>query len=60
MVVIRLFLVFSALLVFGALAVYLFTKDKRYLRLAWRLFQFFIMLFVAVVLLYVLERLIFI
>jgi len=58
MIVIRIFLVFAVLLVVGALAVYLFTKDRRYLRLAWRLFRFFIMLFVAVGLIYVLERLI--
>jgi len=56
--IIRLFLVFSVLLVGVALAVYCFTKNKRYLRLAWHLFRFFIVLFAAIALFYVAERLV--
>jgi len=33
-----------------------FTRDKRYLRIAWRLVQAVLLLFVAAMLLYVFER----
>ena len=56
--IVRLFLAFSALLVGAALAIYFFTRDKRYLQWAWQLFRFFVVLFAAVALFYIIERLV--
>ncbi len=56
--IVRLFLAFALLLVGASLAVYLYTRDKRYLRLSWQLFRFFIVLFAAVTLVYLVERLV--
>jgi hypothetical protein len=48
----------SALLVGAALAIYFFTRDRRYLHWAWQLFRFFVVLFAAVALFYIIERLV--
>lgn len=58
MVVLR-FMVFVALIAIGiALALGLFTKNRRYYNFAWQLFRFFVVLTVLVLGLFVLERLI--
>lgn len=56
--IVRLFLAVAVLLVGVPLAIYLFTRDSRYLRLAWQFFRFFLVLFTAVTLFYVIERLV--
>ena len=56
--IVRLFLAVSALLVGASLAIYFFTRDRRYLNWAWRLFRFFVVLFAAVALFYIIERLV--
>jgi hypothetical protein len=56
--VLRLVGVLVLLAVVGSVALYLFTRDRRYLGYAWRIFQFaciFLMVFMA---LFVLERLV--
>lgn len=58
MLLVRLFLVLGALSVGAALAIYLFTRDPRYLDLAWKVFRFFAVLFAAVALIYIVERLV--
>jgi hypothetical protein len=42
----------------GSLALYLFTRDRRFLTFAWRLFQFAVAFLLAFMALYVLERLV--
>jgi hypothetical protein len=39
---------------------YLFTRNRRYITFAWRLFQFAVVFAVALMVLYLLERLVFI
>lgn len=47
-----------ALIAIGAtLLLYLFTRNRRYLTLAWRVFQFALVFAVVVMLFYVVERL---
>ena len=47
-----------ALIAIGAaFLLYLFTRNRRYLTIAWRVFQFALVLAVAVMLFYVVERL---
>ncbi|HJQ64340.1 MAG TPA: hypothetical protein VJ834_15925 [Burkholderiales bacterium] len=47
-----------ALITIGAaLIVYLFTRNRRYLRFAWRAFQFTVIFAVVVMAFYVVERL---
>jgi hypothetical protein len=58
MLVIRLtsFLALGAIAV--SLALYLITKDRRYLRFAWQTFKLALVLFVIVTLFFLLERLV--
>ena len=58
MLVLRLVGVLVLLAVVGSIVLYLFTRDRRFLTYAWRIFQFaciFLMVFMA---LFVLERLV--
>jgi hypothetical protein len=58
MLVLRLVGVLVLVAIAGSLALYLFTRNRRYLTFAWRIFQFafvFLLIFMA---LYVLERLV--
>lgn len=42
----------------AALVLYLFTRDRRYLAVAWRVFQFAVVFLMVLMALYVLERLV--
>jgi hypothetical protein len=42
----------------GAIALYLFTRNRRYLTIAWRIFQFAFVFLVVFLALYLLERLV--
>jgi hypothetical protein len=42
----------------GAIALYLFTRNRRYLTFAWRVFQFAFVFLLVFLALYVLERLV--
>jgi hypothetical protein len=58
MLVLRLFGLLVLITLAGSVAMYLFTRNRRYLTFAWRVFQFafaFVLIFMA---LYVLERLV--
>jgi hypothetical protein len=44
--------------ILGSLAFYLFTRNRRYLTLAWRVFQFAFVFLLVFMALYVLERLV--
>ncbi|HEX9673706.1 MAG TPA: hypothetical protein VGA12_09755 [Burkholderiales bacterium] len=58
MLVLRLVGVLVLIGIVGAIALYLFTRNRRYLTFAWRVFQFafvFVLLFLT---LYLLERLV--
>jgi hypothetical protein len=56
MFLIRAVVLFTALLVVGLGIGYVITKDRRYLRYAWRTLQIVLLLLVAFGLLYVFER----
>jgi hypothetical protein len=56
--VIRLVLVLGVLLIGGSFGVYFFTKDGRYLRLAWQLLRFIAVVLAVIVVLLFIERLI--
>ena len=58
MVIFRLVLALGALLVCASLAMYFFTRDRRFLGFSWRAFRFFVVLFAAVALFYIIERLV--
>lgn len=49
---------FAVIAVGGAIAAYLFTRDGRYLRLAWQVFKFAVVFLLAFAALFVVERLI--
>lgn len=58
MLILRLVGLLVLLTIAGSVAMYLFTRNRRYLAFAWRVFQFafvFLLIFMA---LYVLERLV--
>jgi len=58
MLVLRLIGILALIAIVGSIALYLFTRNRRYLTFAWRVFQFafaFLLVFLA---LYVLERLV--
>ena len=58
-VVVLRFVAYIALIAIGlALALWLFTRNRRYLNFAWQLFRFFVVLAALVLGLFVLERLI--
>jgi len=55
--VLRLIGILVLIAIIGSIALYIFTRNRRYLTIAWRVFQFafvFLLIFLA---LYVLERL---
>lgn len=58
MLVLRLIGVLALLAIVGALAFYLFTRNRRYLTIAWRVFQFAIVFLAVFMVLYLLERLV--
>lgn len=58
MLVLRLVGILVLIGIVGAIALYLFTRDRRYLTFAWRLFQFAFVFLLVFLSLYVLERLV--
>ena len=58
MLVLRLVGMLILIAVVGALALYLFTRNRRYLTFAWRAFQFGFIFLLVFVTLYALERLV--
>jgi hypothetical protein len=54
--VVRIVLVFGALFVLGMGAAFLVTRERKYLRIAWRTIRIVVVLLVAAGLLYVFER----
>ena len=58
MLVLRLLGLLVAIAILGALALYLFTRNRRFLTIAWRIFQFAFIFLLVFMALYVLERLI--
>lgn len=58
MVVLRLAGALVLIAIAAALVLYLFTRDRRYLRFAWRVVQFAVVFLIAFMALYVLERLV--
>ncbi|MDH3288570.1 MAG: hypothetical protein OEP48_12715 [Betaproteobacteria bacterium] len=58
MLVLRLIGMLVLIALVGALALYLFTKNRRYLTFAWRVFQFGLIFLLVFVTLYALERLV--
>jgi hypothetical protein len=58
MLVLRLIGMLFLIALAGALALYLFTRNRRYLTFAWRVFQFGVIFLLVFVTLYALERLV--
>lgn len=58
MVVLRLVGILVAIAILGSLALYLFTRNRRFLTIAWRIFQFAFIFLLVFMALYVLERLV--
>ena len=58
MLVLRLVGLLVLIAVAGSLVLYLFTRNRRYLTFAWRVFQFGIIFLLVFVTLYALERII--
>lgn len=58
MVVLRLVGILALIAIAGTLALYLFTRNRRYLTFAWRVFQFAVVFLLVFLALYVLERLV--
>ena len=56
MIILRLFLVSVVLLLVLSGGMYIFTRDRRYLRLAWQIIRFSVFLLLVLALLFVLER----
>ena len=56
MLVVRFVVVFAALFLLGLGVAYLLTRERRYLRIAWRTVQLVVLLLVAFGLFYVFER----
>ena len=56
MLVVRLVVLFTALFLLGLGVAYLLTRNRKYLRIAWRALQIVMLLLVAFGLLYVFER----
>ncbi len=54
--ILRLFLILSGLAIIMSGVMYLFTRNRRYLRLAWQIVRFVVYLLLVFGLLYVLER----
>ena len=58
MIVLRLVGLLVLITIVGSLALYLFTRNRRYLSFAWRVFQFAFVFLLVFMALYVLERLV--
>lgn len=58
MLVLRLVGIVVLIAIVGAIALYLFTRNRRYLTFAWRVFQFAFIFLLVFMALYVLERLV--
>lgn len=58
MPVLRLIGVLVLVAIAGSLALYFFTRNRRYLTIAWRVFQFAFVFLLVFMALYVLERLV--
>ena len=58
MFVLRLFGLLTLIAIVGSLVLYLFTRNRRFLTLAWRVFQFAVVFLLVFMALYVLERLV--
>ena len=58
MVVLRLLGLLVLITIAGSFAMYLFTRNRRYLTFAWRVFQFAFVVLLVFMALYVLERLV--
>ena len=56
MLVVRFVVLFAALFLLGLGVAYLLTRERKYLRIAWRTLQVVVLLLVAFGLLYVFER----
>ncbi|MBI5430248.1 MAG: hypothetical protein HY938_07300 [Nitrosomonadales bacterium] len=56
MLILRLFLVLTALLLVLNSGMYFFTRDRRYLKFSWQILRFVALLLAVFVVLYVLER----
>ena len=56
MFILRFVGLFAGLFLLGLGVAYVVTRDRKYLRIAWRTFQIVVLLFVAFGLLYVFER----
>ena len=60
MFVVRLTGVLVAIAIAVTFVLYLATRDRRYLKLSWRIFLFALVFVVAVMVLYLMERLVFV
>ena len=58
MLVLRLVGILVLITIAGSIALYLFTRNRRFLTFAWRVFQFAFMFLLTFMALYVLERLV--
>lgn len=58
MLVLRLIGLLVLLAIAGSITLYLFTRNRRYLTVAWRVFQFAFVFLVVFLVLYLLERLV--
>ena len=58
MIVLRLVGLLVLITIAGSFALYLFTRNRRYLTFAWRVFQFAFVFLLVFLALYVLERLV--
>ena len=58
MFVLRLFGLLALIAIVGSLALYLFTRNRRFLTLAWRVIQFAVVFLLVFMALYVIERLV--
>jgi hypothetical protein len=54
--VLRLIGILALIAIVGSIALYLFTRNRRYLTVAWRVFQFAFVFLLVFLALYVLER----
>jgi hypothetical protein len=58
MLVLRLMGILVLITIVGSIGLYLFTRNRRYLTFAWRVFQFAFVFLLVFLALYVLERLV--
>jgi len=56
--VLRLIGILALIAIVGSIALYLFTRNRRFLTIAWRVFQFAFVFLLVFLALYVLERLV--